>query len=122
MVSGKVERVFGRPQVDSTAAVASQRVFMIRTCQAAPDPATARHVADDIRRMTLVQEQAAYQVRGIAQARCAKKSGSKKRGSAMSRAQHVAMHRATSGEIAFLLFVSNRNYHSDGAYTRLNRW
>ena len=30
--------------------------------QAAPDPATARHVADNIRRLTLVQEQLAYKV------------------------------------------------------------
>lgn len=33
-----------------------------KPCQAAPDPATARHVADDIRRLTLVQEKLAYKV------------------------------------------------------------
>ncbi|CAM9194124.1 unnamed protein product, partial [Scytosiphon promiscuus] len=42
--------------------IAARHQHAASRMEGAPNPATARHVADDIRRMTLVQEQAAYQV------------------------------------------------------------
>eukprot|EP00752_Nemacystus_decipiens_P007659 g6847.t1 len=42
--------------------VAARHQNAARRMEAAPDPATARHVADDIRRLTLVQEKLAYKV------------------------------------------------------------